>query len=315
MKRRFGMNVLRRVPRHREHGIASIGLIAAIAAIVGAASLASVLVLSGALDLVGEPSVSESTRIAEAQLLDCRGGTPVDSVSNGDAVYVVGVDASGEWVAVRRPSALGDVGWLPSSLLESDGDLSSLPVVPCGETGVNAMSLVEESTTTMPTTDTTVPVVDTTVPVTEPTVTVTVPTTDTTMPPPADTKPPQVFEYVILPEKIYPGSGPGACDSGTYDIYGSAYATVVNETDPVTATLTWRYMPTSYEYSGSFPVSVEPSGSGFQLIGSISDLPQPYTFGLSAPKIVVELTWTVRDAAGNPFLEVVPSAFEVGRCV
>jgi hypothetical protein len=297
-------------------------LITAVAAIVGAASLGSVLVLTGAVDLVGEPSASRSNRIAQTQLLDCRGGIPVDSVSNGDSVYVVGIDASGEWVAIRRPSALGDVGWLPSSLLESNEDLSSLPVLPCEETGVNAMSLVEEPTTTVPATETTVPVVDTTtpvvdttVPVTEPTVTVTVPTTDTTMPPPPDTTPPQVFEYVIDPEKIYPGADPGACDSGTYDIYGSAYATVVNEVDPVMATLTWRYMPASYEYSGSFPVSVEPSGSGFQLIGSISDLPQPYTFGLSAPKIVVELTWTVRDAAGNPFVEVVPSAFEVGRCV
>jgi hypothetical protein len=199
------------------------------------------------------------------------------------------------------------------------------------------MSLVEEPTTTMPTTETTVPVVDTTVPVTEPTatvtvptaettvpvvdttvpvteptVTVTVPTTDTTMAPPPDTTPPQVFEFLVIPEKIYPS----ACDaSSETPIFGSAYATVVNEADPVTATLTWRYMPDSYDYSGSFPVSVEPSGSGFQLIGAISDLPQPFVFGMSAPKIVVELTWTVTDGAGNPTVVVVSSIFEVGRCV
>jgi hypothetical protein len=312
--------VMQRMSRstRAEHGVAALGLLAAIAAIAGGAALGSVLVLSGAIDLVDEPAVPASVRGGEAQLLDCRGGLPVDFVVDGDSVFVVGVDESKEWVAIRMPTDVEEIGWLPASLLESEGDLSSLPVVPCGGLGDTPIVLAEESNTTVPptaTTLTTPPTTNTTVPTTATTLT-TPPTTDTTTPPPPpDTKPPQVLEFVVLPEKIYPGADPGGCDSGGFDIYGSAYATVINEADPVTATLTWRYIPTTYVYSGSFPVSVEPSQSGFQLIGSISGLPQPYSYGISAPTIGVELTWTVTDGAGNSTVKVISGAFEVGRCV
>ena len=328
----------RRFVDRSERGIAAIGLIAIIGAIIGGAALGAVLVVSGAVDPISE---SESTQTANSvssaatpapaasletvtaltanvQVLDCRAGNPVASVIDGDSVYVVGIDASGEWVAIRQPGALADVGWMPVSFLEYDQDLSTLPVTPCGpQDGDAAVALGDTSTTTTePPGDTTIPPPDTTIPTetTIPPPDTTLPTTpppDTTLPP--DTDPPIVVDLIVLPEIIYPGAEPDACPP-TFDTSGSAYASVVNETGLLEVTLTWKYLPTSYEYSGSFPVSIEPnSTSGFQLIGQISDLPQPYSYGISAPQIKVELTWTVTDDSGNS--TTVVDIFDLGRCV
>jgi hypothetical protein len=241
-------------------------------------------------------------------------------VIDGDSVYVMGKDASGEWVAIRRPGALAELAWLPIAFLESDEDLSTLPVTLCGPQDGGATAAPGDTSTTtteVPPGDTTIPPPDTTIPTetTLPPPDTTLPTTpppDATLPP--DTDPPIVVDLEVLPETIYPGAEPNACPPPpAFDTEGSAYATVTNEVGPISATLTWKYIPTSYEYSGSFPVSVEPSGSGFQLIGNISDLPQPYTYGISAPDIQAELTWTVTDSAGNSTTEI--DNFAVGRCV
>jgi len=320
--------------RGSERGIAAIGLIAIIGAIVGGAALGAVLVVSGAVDPISEsestqaassvsasPTLSEVTALtANVQVLDCRAGSPVASVIDGDSVYVVGIDASGEWVAIRRPGALADIGWMPVSFLDYDQDISALPVMPCGVTDGDAtVSFGDELATTTTTTppDTTIPPPDTTLPTetTIPPPDTTLPTTpppDTTLPP--DTDPPVVVDLIVEPETIYPGAEPNACDN-TPDtpIFGSAYATVVNETGLLEVTLTWQYLPTSYELSGSFPVSIEPnSTSGFQLIGHISDLPQAYSPANYIP-IPVELTWTVTDSAGNT-TTVDPIRFELGNC-
>ena len=103
----------RRFVDRSERGIAAIGLIAIIGAIIGGAALGAVLVVSGAVDPISE---SESTQTANSvssaatpapaasletvtaltanvQVLDCRAGNPVASVIDGDSVYVVGIDA------------------------------------------------------------------------------------------------------------------------------------------------------------------------------------------------------------------------------
>ena len=328
----------RRFVGRSERGIAAIGLIAIIGAIVGGAALGAVLVVSGTVDPISESestqsagSVSASTTsattpvlstvtalTANVQVLDCRAGNPVASVIDGDSVYVVGIDASGEWVAIRRPGALAEVGWMPASFLEHDQDLSTLPVTPCGpQDGGATVALGDTSTTTTePSGDTTIPPPDTTIPTetTIPPPDTTLPTTpppDTTLPP--DTDAPIVVDLIVEPEKIYPGAEPNACDnSPSTPIFGSAYATVVNETGLLEVTLTWEYLLVSPEHSGSFPVSIEPnSTSGFQLIGHISDLPQAYG-PASSPPIRVELTWTVTDSAGNT--TTVTDLFELGRC-
>jgi len=251
------------------------------------------------------------------QLLDCREGQPVGSAIDGDAVYVMGRDGSGEWVVIRRPGALTELAWLPISFLESDKDLSALPVTPCGpQDGGATVALGDTSTTTTsePSGDTTIPPPDTTIPTetTIPPPDTTLPTTpppDTTLPP--DTDPPILAELIVEPETIYPGAEPNACPP-TFVTEGSAYATVVNETGLLEATLTWEYLPTSHGLAGSFPVSIEPnSTSGFQLIGHISDLPQAYGPASSIP-IRVELTWTVTDSAGNT--TTVTDEFDLGRC-
>jgi hypothetical protein len=331
------------VVERSERGIAAIGLIAIIGAIVGGAALGGVLVVSGAVDPISEsdntqaevsvttattPTLSTvSALTANVQLLDCREGQPVGSVIDGDSVYVMGKDASGDWVAIRRPGALAELAWLPVAFLESDEDLSTLPVTPCGPQDGGAIAALGDTSTTTteeppgdttePPGDTTIPPPDTTIPTetTIPPPDTTLPTTpppDTTLPP--DTDPPIVVDLIVEPATIYPGAEPAACDN-TPDtpIFGSAYATVTNEVGPITATLMWEYVPTSYEYSGSFPVSIEPSGAGFQLIGNISDLPQPYSYGISAPQIKVELTWRVTDDSGN--LTTVVDIFDLGRCV
>ena len=317
------------------HGFATVGLVAIIGAVVGGAALGAVLVVSGAVDPMTESASSTSSSsvtaatvpapvalpstvsalTANVQLLDCREGQPVGSVIDGDAVYVMGLDASGEWVAIRRPGALAELAWLPISFLESDQDLSALPVTPCGpQDGGATVALGDTSTTTteLPG-DTTIPPPDTTIP-TETTIPPPDTTLPTTLPPetiPPDTDPPQVDELIVLPDTIYPGAEPNACPP-TFDTEGSAYATVVNETGLLEVTLTWEYLPTSLGYSGSFPVSIEPnSTSGFQLIGHISDLPQAYG-PASSPTIPVELTWTVTDSAGNTTIEV--DTFDLGRC-
>jgi hypothetical protein len=334
-------HIWRRIVRMRsERGFAAVGLVAIVAAVVGGAVLGTVLVVSGAVDPLSDSTSTGSTSTAPAdnasvstvpvsalsalaadvQLLDCREGQPVGSVIDGDSVYVMGRNASGEWVAIRRPGALAELAWLPIAFLESDEDLSTLPVTPCGpqDGGATAALGDTSTTTTEPPSDTTIPPPDTTIPTetTLPPPDTTLPTTpppDTTLPP--DTDPPIVVDLEVLPETIYPGAEPNACDnSPSTPIFGSAYATVVNETGLLEVTLTWKYLPTSYEYSGSFPVSVEPSGSGFQLIGNISDLPQPYTYGISAPDIQAELKWTVTDSAGNT-TTVDPIRFELGNCV
>jgi hypothetical protein len=321
-----------------ERGFVAVGLIAIIAAVVGGAVVGTVLVVSGAVDPISDATSTGSTSTvpadtasvstvpvnpiaalaADVQLLDCREGQPVGSVIDGDSVYVMGKDASGEWVAIRRPGALAELAWLPIAFLESDEDLSTLPVTPCGPQDGGATAAPGDTSTTTteePPGDTTIPPPDTTIPTetTLPPPDTTLPTTpppDTTLPP--DTDAPKVVELEVLPETIYPGAEPNACPPA-FDTEGSAYATVTNEVGPISATLTWKYIPKSYEYSGSFPVSVEPSGSGFQLIGNISDLPQPYTYGISAPDIQAELKWTVTDSAGNSTTEI--DNFAVGRCV
>jgi hypothetical protein len=240
-------------------------------------------------------------------------------VIDGDSVYVMGKDASGEWVAIRRPGALAELAWLPIAFLESDEDLSTLPVTPCGpQDGGATAALGDTSTTTTeePPGDTTIPPPDTTIPTetTLPPPDTTLPTTpppDTTLPP--DTDAPKVVELEVLPETIYPGAEPNACPPA-FDTEGSAYATVVNETGLLEVTLTWQYLPTSYDYSGSFPVRIEPnSTSGFQLIGDISDLPQAYGPASTPFMVVVELTWTVTDSAGNTTTET--DEFKLGKCV
>jgi hypothetical protein len=322
-----------------ERGFVAVGLIAIIAAVVGGAVLGTVLVVSGAVDPISDATATGSTSTAPAdtasvstvpvntitalaadvQLLDCREGQPVGSVIDGDSVYVMGKDASGEWVAIRRPGALAELAWLPIAFLESDEDLSTLPVTPCGpQDGGATATLAETSTTTTeePPGDTTIPPPDTTIPTetTLPPPDTTLPTTpppDTTLPP--DTDPPIVVDLEVLPETIYPGAEPNACDnSPSTPIFGSAYATVVNETGLLGVTLTWEYSLASPEHSGSFPVSIEPnSTSGFQLIGSIADLPQAYG-PASSPPINVVITWTVTDSAGNT--TTVTDLFELGRC-
>jgi hypothetical protein len=324
-----------------ERGFAAVGLIAIIAAVVGGAVVGTVLVVSGAVDPISDATSTGSTSTvpadtasvstvpvnpiaalaADLQLLDCREGQPVGSVIDGDSVYVMGKDASGEWVAIRRPGALAELAWLPIAFLESDEDLSTLPVTPCGpQDGGATAALGDTSTTTTeePPGDTTIPPPDTTIPTetTLPPPDTTLPTTpppDTTLPP--DTDPPIVVDLEVLPETIYPGAEPNACDnSPSTPIFGSAYATVVNETGLLEVTLTWKYLPTSYEYSDSLPVRIEPnSTSGFQLIGDISDLPQPYFYGGSFPQILVELTWTVTDDSGNSTTAI--DIFDLGRCV
>jgi hypothetical protein len=332
-------DIWRRIVRMRsERGFVAVGLIAIIAAVVGGAVLGTVLVVSGAVDPISDATATGSTSTAPAdtasvstvpvntitalaadvQLLDCREGQPVGSVIDGDSVYVMGKDASGEWVAIRRPGALAELAWLPIAFLESDEDLSTLPVTPCGpqDGGATAALGDTSTTTTEPVGDTTIPPPDTTVPTetTLPPPDTTLPTTpppDTTLP--SDTDPPIVVDLEVLPETIYPGAEPNACPP-EFDTEGSAYATVVNETGLLEVTLTWKYLPTSYEYSDSFPVSIEPNPtSGFQLIGHISDLPQPYFYGGSFPQILVELTWTVTDDSGNS--TTVIDIFDLGRCV
>ena len=328
----------RRFVDRSERGIAAIGLIAIIGAIIGGAALGAVLVVSGAVDPISE---SESTQTANSvssaatpapaasletvtaltanvQVLDCRAGNPVASVIDGDSVYVVGIDTSGDWVAIRRPGALAEIGWMPVSFLESDRDLSTVAVMPCGPQDGGATVAVGDTstTTTEPPGDTTIPPPDTTIPTetTIPPPDTTLPTTpppDTTLPP--DTDPPIVIDLIVEPDTIYPGAEPNACDnSPSTPIFGSAYATVVNETGLLEVTLTWEYLLVSPEYSGSFPVRIEPnSTSGFQLIGDIADLPQAYG-PASSPTIRVELTWTVTDTAGNTTTEV--DTFDLGRC-
>lgn len=323
-----------------ERGIAAIGLIAIIGAIVGGAALGGVLVVSGAVDPISEsdntqaevsvtagattattPTLSTvSALTANVQLLDCREGQSVGSVIDGDSVYVMGKDASGDWVAIRRPGALAELAWLPIAFLESDEDLSTLPVTPCGpQDGGATASLGDTSTTTTeePPGDTTIPPPDTTIPTetTIPPPDTTLPTTpppDTTLPP--DTDPPIVVDLIVLPETIYPGAEPDGCENSlSTPIFGSAYATVTNEPDSVTATLGWEYLPTdSFTGSGSFPVSVEPGSSSTQLIGSISDLPQAYGPASTPFLAVVELTWIVRDSSGNS--TTVTDSFDLGKC-
>ena len=321
---------------HSERGLAALGLIAIIAAVVSGAALGAVLVVSGAVDPISDTTSAVSTSTAptgtasvttvplsavtvlaaDVQLLDCRAGLPVGSVIDGDAVYVMGRDESGEWVAIRRPGALAELAWLPISFLESDEDLGALPVTPCGpqdDGATVAFGDTSTTTTSEPPGDTTIPPPDTTVP-TETTIPPPDTTLPTTLPPetiPPDTDPPQVDELIVLPDTIYPGAEPNACPP-TFDTEGSAYATVVNETGLLEVTLTWEYLPVSPDYSGSFPVRIEPnSTSGFQLIGDISDLPQAYG-PASSPTIHVELTWTVTDNAGNTTTET--DEFELGRC-
>jgi hypothetical protein len=317
------------------HGFATVGLVAIIGAFVGGAALGAVLVVSGAVDPMAESAISTpsstmtastvpalvalpstvSALTANLQLLDCREGQPVGSVIDGDSVYVVGVEESGEWVAVRRPGALAEVGWLPISFLEYDQDLSVVPVIPCGEMDSGAdVSVGDTSSTTTTTapTDTTIPPPDTTLPPDT-----TIPPPDTTLPPetiPPDTDAPIVKDLIVVPEVIYPGAGANGCENGaSTPTSGSAYATITNEPDPVTATLTWEYQPTDFfTGSGNFSVSVEPGTSTTQLIGSIIDLPQAYGPASTPFNAVVELTWTVTDSAGNT--TTVDDEFDLGRC-
>jgi hypothetical protein len=311
-----------------ESGVAAVGLIAIVAAAVGGAVLGVALVVGGVVDPIAETSGTTSGAAvasaetsdafavravsgdaAEVQILDCREGSPIGPITDGDSVFLVGKDSSGDWAAIRRPGALAEIGWLPVSLLAYDQDLAVLPVVPCVAPEGEAIQSIGETpvATTIPPTDTTVP------PVT------TIPPPDTTVPPattipPPDTEAPDVEDLIVLPDVIYPGAGTDACEnSSATPTSGTAYATVVNETDAVTATLTWRYLPTNYDYSGSFSVSVEPSSSGFQLIAAISELPQAYSFGISAPQIRVELVWTVVDSSGNS--TTIVDTFDLGRCV
>jgi hypothetical protein len=321
-----------------EWGIAGLGVLLAVLVGLGGIGVGAGLVIGGAIDPLSNDTESAVAAAATANLLDCRGGLPVDMVYDGDSVLAVGIDASGSWVAVRRPGDLTSVGWLPASQLDPDGDLANLPGRPCHGLNDGAVivptdepedtptsattSTTTTSSTTLPPTDTTLPPTDTTAPpntTTPPDTTIpptdtTAPPPDTTLPPtdttapPQDTQPPIVSEVLVLPDVIFPGS----CSPSDYDIYGSVYATVTGETS-VSAMLSWKYLPTSlYEYSGTLPVSVEPGSGSIQLIGHVSDLPDPYPAYTSAPQATVEFRWIVGDGSGNASSAIATAS--VGRC-
>jgi hypothetical protein len=320
-----------------EWGIAGLGVLLAVLVGLGGIGVGAGLVIGGAVDPLSDDIESATTAAATANLLDCRGGLPVDMVYDGDSVLAVGIDSSGSWIAIRRPGDLTSVGWLPASQLDPDGDLAGLPVLSCD--GLNGAVVVtsdpdedpstEETTSTTSTSsttlappDTTIPPTDTTAPpdtTTPPDTTIPPPpdttTPDTTLPPPPDTtappqdtQPPVLSEVLVLPDVIFPGT----CSPSDHDVYASVYATVTGETS-VSATLSWKYSPTSlYEFSGTLPVSVEPGSGSIQLIGHVSDLPDPYPAYTSGPQATVEFRWIVRDDSGNASSAIVTAS--VGRC-
>jgi hypothetical protein len=126
--------------------------------------------------------------------------------------------------------------------------------------------------------------------------------------PPVDTTAPILVESVADPE-VYPDVCPG---SGR-NTQASAYITAAGET-AVTASLSWTYVDSLDPYSGTTPVSVEPSANGFQLIGHVSEMPDPYPYPsyFPAAEVTIAFTWSVTDDAGNTRQQSKNMA--LGRC-
>jgi hypothetical protein len=261
---------------------------------LGGLGLGAALVVGGVIDPLTD---EESTTIPisdRISVLECSGGPPVDTVFDGDTVFAVGVDSTESWVAIRRPEDLTSVGWLPATSLDADGNLAELPIRSCDRSddivGMPTEVVTESSTTT----------------------TSTVPPTDTTEPP-TDTEPPVLLDPLVLPNLIFPETCSPPSD---YDTEASAYLTVESGTEPVTATLRWRYLPTdAYDASGELSVSVLPDPTSTLLIGAVRELPDPYPPPISGPPTpaIIEFEWIVRDEAGNTSRAIATA--ELGRCL
>jgi len=181
------------------------------------AGLAGFLV-TGALGwagVLGRPKSTETAARLTARVstqvsyLDCPGGSPLGTFGASDRVLGVAHDGD-DWVAVRNPTNVLQIVWLPASVLVPDDGqepFGELPAATCAT--VDAVALPAD-TTTVPTTSptptlpaTTTTVVATTLPTTNPPAT-TLPATNppaTTVPatnPPA-TNPPLTSPPVTTP--------------------------------------------------------------------------------------------------------------------
>ncbi len=117
----------------------------------------------------------------------------------------------------------------------------------------------------------------------------------------------------MLPNLIFPETCSPPSD---YDTEALAYLTVESGTEPVTATLTWRYLPTDvYDYSGELSVVVLPDPTSTLLIGTVRELPDPYPPPISGPPTpaIIEFEWIVRDEAGNTSRATATA--DLGRCL
>ena len=302
-----------------ERGAAALSILIGVLVGLGGLGLGAGLVVAGVIDPL--PDAAPTTTITAADrinLLDCSGGLPVDTVFDGDTVFAVGTDATGAWIAVRRPGDARAVGWLPASNLDPDGNLDALPVRSCDPSDdIVGMptELVIRSSTTLPSPAPTEPPPYTT----EPPTATTEPPTDTTeappdtTEPPTDTEPPVLLDPLVLPNLIFPET---CTPPSEYDTEASAYLTVESGTEPVTATLTWRYLPTdTYDESGELSVTVLPDPTSTLLIGAVRGLPDPYPPPISGPPTpaIIEFEWIVRDEAGNTSRAVVTA--DLGRCL
>lgn len=318
--------------RHGDRGAIGMGVLATVVAGLAGVSVGAVLVLTDVIDPLAD--TAPTTVIAadappSEVLVDCPGGEPVSRVYDDDRVFVVGIDESRSWAAVRRPDDVTRVGWVLVEQLAPDAGLEILPIRSCD--GLNGALLTPTAidpfattttTTSMPTTtettDTTAPPPTTgstaAPPTTETTATteaITTEGTNTTLTPPADTDPPTLFDPLVLPDLVFPER----CD-GDVDTEATAYLTVEDETARVTASLSWRYLPEDqYDGDGAFEVVVDVGPTNTLLIATIDGLPDPYPPPISGPPtpVVVELEWVVTDQAGNT--SRITDTFDLGRCL
>ncbi len=138
-------------------------------------------------------------------------------------------------------------------------------------------------------------------------------TTSTTEP--GDTQPPILLDPLVIPDPVFPNTQ--KCVDAGERVEAKTYLTVEGETGPVTATLTWRYLPADvYDYSGSLDVLVLPDPVNTLLIGDVRDLPDPYPPPISGPPptpAIVEFEWVVHDATGN--VSTAGTTADLGRCI
>jgi hypothetical protein len=288
-------------------------LFVAVGAAVAGAAIGVVLVLGGGVDVIGGTEARLSSALGGVPVAECPGGAEADRFAAGDRVFATGRNVDRTWVEVRDHS--GSPGWIRVEQLEpEEGSFDLLPVRECLEPVVETAApgsttiTTSATTTTVPATTTTAATTTTTTAAT--TTTSSTSTTTTTTEPP-DTTAPILTGPLVEPDRVYPDG----CSLPNLPDEASAYLSAHDESGIGTVTLQWR-LTGDYagQGNGSFDVSVDPASDGYQLIGHIVGMPDPWAGSvisgvMTAP---VEITWTVSDPAGN--IRTFIDTFELGRC-